>query len=63
MSRSSAWASVLTSLTGESWSDPVIGLNGLLSIIVLELLSITALELLERFGAGSPGSPSSVTGE
>jgi hypothetical protein len=54
----------LTSLTGESWSDPVIGLNDLLlSITVLELLSIAVLELLERFGAGSPGSSSSVTGE
>ena len=55
MIRSSAWASVLIPLTGESWSDPVIGL--------IDLLSVTVLALLGRFGVGSTGSSSSVTGE
>ena len=57
VSRSSAWASVLTSLTGESWSDSVIGLNDPLPITVLELC------VLERFGARSKGWSSPLKGE
>jgi hypothetical protein len=70
MSRSSTWASVLTStcrpfawtsdsssVTGEYWSDSVTGLNDLLPITVLELC------FLERFGARSTGSSSPLTGE